>query len=535
MNKSKSIILFVLLILSFNQSNASTVSILDKKPKDNGLSKQLDNIRRRDLVNFGNIIENEVLVGYYMFRKMDNTGGGKALFQLEILDENLKSKKTIKFEKKKNQLLVEMCYNGKVFLIIMTNKKGIDMITYSKDGKKVSEKNIKKLNKYERARMSSSLQSEETNLSTIYPMGENGFYRQSYVKNKKLGFTVEAFSNDLKTLWTYTSSKTSKEVEAVDILYASENYLALLHAHKKNLMTKEINNDFLFLDGKDGKKMFSLPMKEISTLSIQGCYVNEAKNEIILNGEYFAKGSKIYNSKSEGLYLMKLNLEGEELKMEKLSWKKDLTKLLVTDADKGSSKENMRFFVHKVINDSNGKTYIIAEQYKRIISAKAVGMNIANAALGGGGSDLSNISIKIYNLVYLVLDADFKVQEMDIVKKKFSEFYLPKGAEFYSPTMIAQYIKATNNFDYQFTSLNKDKSGFITFYIDLNRKSEDKKKNDAVIGTISLSNGAIETKRIPFNTEFNTVIFRNAKQGYILIGEYWRKKKQLMLRLEPVI
>ncbi|NQW42804.1 MAG: hypothetical protein HQ463_05160 [Bacteroidetes bacterium] len=547
------LILISIICGDISSSKAVNKSIQVKKPKDNGLSIQIENIRKRELGNFGNIIENEVVVGYYMFKKNENIGGGKATFQIEIFDENLKSKKTFKLEKAKKALLVEMCYNGQAFLIIMTNKKGIDLITYDKEGKKLGEKNIIK----ESLRMPSSLQSEQSGISTtIYPIGENGFYRQSFVKNKKLGFTVEAFSNTLKPYWKYNSVDTSKEIEAVDILYASKNYLALLHTHKKTLYTKEINNDFLFLDGSNGKKMFSLPMKEISNLSVQGCYVNEEKKEVILNGEYFAKGDKIYYSKSEGLYLMKLNLNGEELKMEKLNWKKDLVSLTTTDVEKGKSKENMRFYIHKVFNDSLGNTYIIAEQYKYIISAlgvvsKLTSIGDRNLIDLRQNKNPSEFSIKIYNIVCLVLDKDFIVKEEVVIKKKFSEFHIPEYARNYSPTELAHYIKVNNNFDYQFTTINKSKTEFTAFYIDLNRIGEDN-----VIGTISLSGGVVENKRTPFtfNTEFSTanffylnertpftfntelsnVILKSAKQGYILIGEFWPIKKQLNLRLEAI-
>lgn len=504
-----------------------------KKAKDNNLKKQIEEVRSRDLRNFGSIIENEITVGYYMFSRVEKTGGGMAKFQIEIFDENLKSKKSIKMERPKSSQLIEMSYNGSAFFLMMTNKKGIDMITYDKEGKKLGEVKIKKVNKWERGRIAQALASEESSNASVYCNGDQGFVRQTFVKNKKLGYKVEAYSNNLKLLWEYSSEATSTKVETVDIMYASAKYVAVLRAEKKNLTTRDVDNHVTMLNAENGDVLFKIPMKEISDLSVLGCHVDEVKNEVLFNGEYFGKGKNIYNSKSEGLYMMKVDMSGNELKMEKMSWKEDLLSLTVKDEEKGKSNDNMRFYIHKVFTAANGNTYIVAEQYKKVVSASAVALNTLTA-MAGGRSNVSNISIKIFNIVYLVLDSDFKLVDKQVVKKKYSEFYLEKGYEFVSATLLAHYIKANGWFDYQFSTHSQDKMGFTSYYIDLNRKGSDGKKNDAIIGTISLTGESVETKRTPFNTNYSRVFIHPAKEGNILIGEYWRGERRLMLRIEPM-
>ncbi len=505
-----------------------------KKSKDNGLSKQLENVRRRDLRNFGTIIENESLVGYYMFSKIENTGGGMASFKIEIFDENLKSKKTIKIEKRKTAQLVEMNYNGKAFFIMMTNKKGIDMMTYDKDGKKLGEINIKKVSKWERMRIQQALLSEEGSATSVYSASDEGFIRQALVKNKKIGFVIERYDNKLKLIWSYGSEKTSKRVEAADIMYSSGNYVAVLKEDKKKLISRDIDVHFVLLNADKGTKVFELQLKDLADLSLLGCDVDEEKNQIILNGEHYAKGKKIYNSKSEGIYLKMLDMKGKEIKMQKLTWKKDLVSLNVIDEDKGKSRENMRFYIHKVVIADNGNTYVIAEQYKKVLSASAIGLKLANAALGGGNTNLSSFSIKMFNMVYMVFDNEFKLIEKEVVKKKFSEVWLDKSQEYTSATVLAHYLKANGYFDYQFTTVNKEKGGFTSYYLDLNRKGTDGKKNDAIIGTISLSEDKIVTKRTPVNTQYSYMFIYPAKENNVLIGEHWRSKKKMFLRIEPI-
>ncbi len=137
-------------------------------------------------------------------------------------------------------------------------------------------------------------------------------------------------------------------------------------------------------------------------------------------------------------------------------------------------------------------------------------------------------------MVYLVLDKDFKLIDKQVVKKKFSEFFLEKGYETVSATLLAHYIKANGWFDYQFTSVNKKTGEFSAFYLDLNRKSAEGKKNDVVLGSIALVGGNIETKRTPLNTNYSYLFVYPAKEGHVFVAEYSRSKERLFMRLEPL-
>ncbi len=472
---------------------SSSQTFAQKKSKESGSVKQLNDVSRRDLANLGTIVENEEIKGYYIFNREQKIGGGMATFKLDMFDIDLKATKAIKMQRPKKSQLVEMSYNGSCFFLLMTNKKGVDMLTYDATGKKLGEVNIKKANKYERGRIAQALASKEGSNSSTYPV-TGGFIKTTLEKNKKLGYVIEMYSEKLKREWKYSSNKESDKIETADILYCSDKYVAFLKLQKKNLMTKEVEFSLILLDATDGSKLFDLPMKRLADLSVLGCYIDETKNELYVNGEYFPKGKNIMTSKSEGLYMMKLDIAGKELKMEKMSWKKELLSLTVKDEDKGKSNDNMRFYIHKVHIAPNGNTYIIAEQYKKVVSASAVALNTLNSLSGGGSSNLSNISIKMFNMVYLVLDKDFKLIEKDVVKKRFTEYYLEKGYEFVSATLLAHYIKSQGWFDYQFTSVNKTTGEFSSYYLDYNRKGSDGKKNDAVIGSISLTGEKITQK-----------------------------------------
>jgi hypothetical protein len=60
------------------------ISKSNNKNPDGNIVLQMEKIRAKDVRNFGNIIEKNVLVGYYYFTKGEKTGNGNAEFEIKI-------------------------------------------------------------------------------------------------------------------------------------------------------------------------------------------------------------------------------------------------------------------------------------------------------------------------------------------------------------------------------------------------------------------------------------------------------------------
>lgn len=503
------------------------------KNPDGNIVLQMEKIRAKDVRNFGNIIEKNVLVGYYYFTKGEKTGNGNAEFEIKIYDVDFKYLRSIEIESGKNSQLIEMNYNGNAFMVMMAGRKGVDLFTFSKDGKQLGEIKEIEVSKFESFQISAAMNSDEPISSSINSLGDYGFVRQVMVSNKKMGYVLEGYNNKLELMWTSASDTKASELESADVLYSSSKFIGVLKSTKKNQLTRDVTNSFFFLDAESGNTLFELDVDKMQDITIHGCYVDDANKLVYLNGEYYAKGKNSTNNKSEGLYLMKLDIDGNVVQNEQLTWKKDLINLTAT-SDGSQTKENMRFYIHKVQIGKDGNTYVVAEQYKMILSASAVGMKLLNAAAGGGSTGMSSFSIKIYNMVYMVFNKDFKLVQKEVVKKKFSEVYLPASYEYASTTMIAHYLKAAGLFDYQYSTINEDGNGFTSYYIDINRKGEDGKKNDAVVGSITLGDGDPKTNRTPIDVNSRNISIHPAKKNHLMVLEYYALKKKLTVRLEPL-
>lgn len=200
------------------------------------------------------------------------------------------------------------------------------------------------------------------------------------------------------------------------------------------------------------------------------------------------------------------------------------------DEDAAKSKNNMSIYFHRILRSKDGKWVAIGEQYKKQVS----GLGMASQIMNGGNSSTSAFSIFVYNMVVIEFDLQFNITNITTVDKKKSEVMLPAGAAYYSSAFLAKYVNAVGGFDYIFTSQDATKDNYSTIYTDMNRKDDDGKKADMMIGAINYKGGKITTERFPLNTEGNSIWFSPAKPGYIAVSEYFRKKKMIIVHLEKI-
>ena len=79
--------LFLMLTPFISKSN-------NNKNPDGNIVLQMEKIRAKDVRNFGNIIENNVLVGYYYFTKGEKTGKRDAEFEIKLYDVDFNYKRS---------------------------------------------------------------------------------------------------------------------------------------------------------------------------------------------------------------------------------------------------------------------------------------------------------------------------------------------------------------------------------------------------------------------------------------------------------
>jgi hypothetical protein len=491
------------------------------------------NVRRFSSKSVGEIIKNNEVVGYYSFLFVENTDKKNTKYRVEVADNNLNKAKSFDIIRPSNSYLLEVTFNGDSFLLVFYQKKtGLDYVVYSKDGKEMGTLNVADLTRYQEAVIGMSIQSPETENRTVHPIGSLGFVKQASVEFDKTGFQVVGIDNNAASSWTWNTDEKAKMHYYGDILSADENYVVVYLGGKKNMLTKDAEWSLVVLESATGNVVFEheLKGKGDTDLSMLNCFVEKDLNKVTIIGELYAPGDEPLKDQSTGLYIQELDLTGAEVSMHKYMWLKEINKAKkakLTEEQKESEKKSS-LFVHKVVRSKNGTLTLVAEQYKKSVSA----LGVASVATGGGAAAMEMV---VMNMVLLQFDADLNITNYQIIDKKLTRINLPQGYGIAPPSALAAYIKTIGGFDYQFTTGTTSSDTFTTIYKDYNRKEEkSKEKNDVMLGVIEINGGEVVTSRVPFNTDATKIKFQAAKTGFITVTEYFNKTKTVKTRLESL-
>lgn len=526
MKKTSLLSLCLFLTLSLNLVSQTTIpNVLNFKSKKQS----------------GEIIENNKIVGYFVFYFKEKTDKNNSAYEIELFDDNYNSVKSFEIVRPKKTLLFEMVYNGEVFLFFFYDKKtGYEYVTYDRDGKQIGSTTIAEddIPTFDLQRSMTSLSTGTENI-TFFPMGKEGFIRQSFTKNKKLGYEIIAYDNNMKTLWSYASDEASKFVEGADIGEVTTDVITATISRKKNQMTREMDLGFLILDAKTGEKITEVAMGTDDTgkRSILKTFVEKETSKITLVGEFYAPKDDILKDLSKGLFIQGINFKGDELNYTEYTWKGDISTFKQENLDEEDKKEAGKSFVlffHDAIRSKDGHLFLVGEQFRKQVSAGAIAGKLVAGALGGS-SNASNFEIRVGNMVVMEFDQTNKLVDFDVVNKKKTTVYLQEGMGWYGSAFLGYYINSIGGFDYSFTSRDVANDKFSVVYVDANRREESKSdKSDIMLGVINVEKGKKTTSRLAINSDARSYWIQPAKPGYISIGEYYRKEKKLTFRLEQL-
>jgi len=483
----------------------------------------------------GEIVESNKLVGYYIFYFKEKADKKTSTYEIELFDDNYNSLKNFEITRPKNANLLEMVFNGEVFMLHFYDQKtGYEFVTYDRTGKQLGSTKIAvdNISRWELQRAAANLSANTENV-TLYPTGSTGFIRQTFTKNKKLGYEIVAYNNEAEEVWSYGSSETSTLVETAELNDVNEELLAVTVYKKKNNMTREMDLFCLLLNTKSGKLIAEVEMgnETAGRQSLMKAFVDGKTQKIVLMGEFYKPGDDMLKDKSLGLYMRELSLEGKDLSMTQYKWKGDIDKFKnenLDEEDKKDANKPYYMFFHNVIRSENGHLFLIGEQFKKQVS----GMGVASAALGGGASAFE---ILIANMVVIEFDEKNKMVDFDLIQKKKTPVLLEAGMGTWGTTYLGYYLNALGAFDYAFTSSDRAADKYNIVYVDANRR-EDKEsaKSDVMIGVINIDGGKKTEERIPINTKARFWWIQPAKPGFIAVGEYYRKDKKIEFRMEPL-
>lgn len=523
----KKIICFAILLTSVMSSYAQ--------------SYEFTNVKRYTSRGSGEIVKDGAIQGYYSLYPLEKVDKKNVSFALNILDENLKQVTEFQITRPKTYYLIETAFNDEVFLFQFYNSKEriFEFVTIDRTGKEVGTFKTDKLSRTELAMTGTIISTDEEQEPNIYPTGGNGFFALGVKEEKKLGFVIKSYDNNLKTRWTYGSDSDSKEVERASILFSDDNYILLSISKQKSMTTSKFDSYLALIDIKTGKPYYNFQMQDDNEaqLSVLNAFVIDETGEAYVVGEYYAPGDNILKDKSMGIYIRGVEQNGEYSAFKKYGWEQEIASTkqgTLSEEEAKSDKGTDQIFFHKFIRSQDGNIFAVAEQYRKQVSAGGVALN-ALAAVAGGRSNTAAFEIKVTNMVTIQFDEKLNMVEYRLIPKKLHRVLLPPGAGLYSPQKLGYYIKITGDFDYAFTSSDKANDSYYTVYTDYNRKDDESgEKASIMLGSINVVGGKIENNRFPINSEAKYMWVQKAKPGYVMIREYYKKQRTVKLRLEKI-
>jgi hypothetical protein len=249
-----------------------------------------------------------------------------------------------------------------------------------------------------------------------------------------------------------------------------------------------------------------------------------------LYGEYFDKCGNVMKDKSKGFAFVGVDETGKTLSEKYSSWSVDLGKHLGTSSN-GKIDDFGFMFLHNMVQTEDGSIYAIGEGYKKAASGLGIASTVLVAAAGGSTS-MSTIKLKVTDMLVIKFDPDFTVKEASIYKKSDNDVQLASGSEFMSTQMLGKAVKyGYGAFDYAYTQVNKDHSSFSVCYSDYERG---KNYKGATFNSITYNDGKLTQDKIQTKSDATRSIVLPARQGQVLIMDYYRKDKKLDLHFEKL-
>ncbi|MEL6674273.1 MAG: DUF6770 family protein [Bacteroidota bacterium] len=497
----------------------------------------VEDVMRLRLRNIGPIIQENQVKGYYAFYQVARADRGNRIFMLKILDENAQEVASSSLVKSKFTYLTEGVYNGKaiLFSFIDTRERTAELVTYDLSAQQIGSLRYPRMrgNVWRATYGYSMIEGEESSNLTIYPAGESGFIRQSFVDTRKTGYKLEFLPNDLgeSGRWEKSSDPQSREFEVPEIADVHAPFLISGIALRRNSSSRDIHYNLQLRDIYSGEALFEQPLydKQYKLSFLMGKF-HPKRNEIMVVGEYFRPQDKVFNGKSLGLYIMGLDLEGNINRKVFLSWQEDISKFLSVN-EKGRLDEGGFLAFHRAVLDRDGELYFVAERYRKAVSGTGVALNILSAAAGSESSGIAYLKMVVEEMLVFDLSEDLTLEEVKIFEKRPNSILLPEGWGWFSSKALAQYMASFGWFDYNYTQEAPDDKSFYATFISMDKeKKEGRKPYMGVI--IKDPEGEFSLDKVDLRTDARRINVLPASPGKVMILEYYKRERRLSMRLE---
>lgn len=491
------------------------------------------------LRNSGAIIQDDQVRGYYFFYNQEKQDRKNNNYLLTVTDENLREINSINIVRPTTYTLVEGSFNGDAFGFMFYDSRGksVELIAYDRTLKQTGS-TVKRLSsKIALAALNQVSLGNQASQSYLVPVSPNGFLYYGIKDGNKYHYEVEFYDNAMKRKWM-NQATVNANVELASEAFQDGGYVGSLIARKKSASAKDIDFDLLVQDAESGAVMFRIPVAtDQYNVSLSDVYFDKNKQGFVIFGEYYNKTDKELKDQSQGFITLELDMQGK-IKAQKInSWATEISQVTpINERGKFDGlKANILF--HNTIRTNDGQIFVIGEQYKKVASAAGIANQVLNiaaaAATGYYSSSTAAVQLNVYNMVIFQFNPDFTVNKVHVFEKDKNVVMLPAGAGYSSSKMLSYYAKAIGGFDYVFSQVSSDRETFAVAYINYDREKGQKGKN--VLGSVVYTpERTFFTDKLVMNRKSTDYYVFRAKEGYVMVTEYFKKERRLESRLEKI-
>lgn len=493
------------------------------------------------LRNSGSIIQDDQVKGYYFFYKLDKKDKKNHNYLLSVYDENLNEISSVNIARPVSYALIDGAFNGNAFAFMFydARTRNVELISYD-SALHESGSFVKVANRLSQATLNTVAMGTEPSQSYIVPVTRKGFLVYGIKEGKKYQYEISFFNNSLSRIWMESAPVDALPVELASEAFQSSTYIGSTITQQKKAGSKDIQTTLLVQDIATGKVQFRAPM-ETSKYSVSFSYIHydEPNQNFIVFGEYYDKNVKEMKAQSLGFIYLTLDSSGKIIGEKLNSWANEISRATPMTASGKFEGTNTNVLFHDILRTRDGQIFVIGEQYKKAASASGIASQIltvaAMAALGGGyyGANQATVQLNVYNMLIFQFNPDFTINKVHVFEKDKNVVLLPSGASYSTSKTLSYYARAIGGFDFAYSQASADKETFVVTYINYDREKGQQSKN--VLGAIVYTpEHTFTVDKLPLNRKSTEYFVYRAKEGYVLVTEYFRKEKRLDTRLEKL-
>lgn len=481
--------------------------------------------------NSGALMQGDQVKGYYFFYDQEKKNQNINRFLLVLTDENLVEINSIPIIRPNSFRLLNGTFNGDSFAFVGydENTKTGEFLTFNRDLKQTASvlKVVEGLHEL-------AGETSYNNNKYLIPVNNLGFLRYGDKQGSSKQFEIGFYNNEMKRIWTDPSPE-MKRVEFTIEAFQDSSYIGTIIGKRRG--SKNVDYDLLVQETLTGKHLFRTALETPNyTLAVSNVYFDKANFQFIVFGEYYGLDDREMKDQSFGFATLIYNASGKLISEKLNSWTKEISNATPLNEQGKFEGSNARVFFHTALRTNDGQIFLIGEQYKKVASETGIAANalsfIGAALTGIYVSGAATSQINVYNLVIFQFNPDFTINKVHIFEKAKTAVLLPPGSTYSSAKVLSDYIKRVGGFDYAFSQQSVDGATFIVHYTNrIMSAGTPKYVLGSIIYTPEKNFAKDEILLTRKSSEYH--IFK-AKEGYIVLSEYFRKEKRLESRLEKI-